>query len=312
MSALVLGAQLGMLLSLHITLLTWFYRVNNDLLLTGLRCAAAVAVAVVLAHPTPYTLQEDFAMGALAGALAAGATTPLDVIKTRMMCAAASRPTMMGAAREVLAASGPKGFLAGLGARALSNGINSAVFFCFFEALRTSLQQHPLNASTLDNVGRAVGAWAAQARERAAGIPRAVSSLPMLVPLLPGSSRHNSGDGGSHHLGWATAGIGGGMGWLGAGQQQPLSLALPVGAGGSSEQQLMLLADAGAVPERSFFGGGGSGQGGFFRDEVDGGFSLSLLARASPLRIEHHSQIAMAMAALKGVEGGSCIPLDEE
>lgn len=26
----------------------------------------------------------------------------------------------------------------GVGARALSNGINSAVFFCFFEALRTS------------------------------------------------------------------------------------------------------------------------------------------------------------------------------
>ena len=29
----------------------------------------------------------------------------------------------------------------GVGARALSNGINSAVFFCFFEALRASFAQ---------------------------------------------------------------------------------------------------------------------------------------------------------------------------
>lgn len=37
-------------------------------------------------------------MGAVAGAFAAAATTPLDVIKTTMMCTAASRPTMSGAA----------------------------------------------------------------------------------------------------------------------------------------------------------------------------------------------------------------------
>lgn len=37
-------------------------------------------------------------MGAVSGAFAAAATTPLDVIKTTMMCTAASRPTMTGAA----------------------------------------------------------------------------------------------------------------------------------------------------------------------------------------------------------------------
>ncbi|KAI8473816.1 MAG: mitochondrial carrier domain-containing protein [Monoraphidium minutum] len=84
---------------------------------------------------------EDFAMGALAGAAAAAATTPLDVVKTRMMCAAASRPTMAGAAAGVLAAGGPGAFFAGVGARALSNGINSAVFFCAFEAIRGSLER---------------------------------------------------------------------------------------------------------------------------------------------------------------------------
>lgn len=42
-------------------------------------------------------------MGAVAGAFAAAATTPLDVIKTNMMCSAASRPTMLGAARAIAA-----------------------------------------------------------------------------------------------------------------------------------------------------------------------------------------------------------------
>lgn len=73
----------------------------------------------------PATVPEDFAMGATAGALAAAATTPLDVIKTNMMCNAASRPTMMGAASLVLQQGGPAALFRGVGARALSNGINS-------------------------------------------------------------------------------------------------------------------------------------------------------------------------------------------
>jgi hypothetical protein len=57
-----------------------------------------------------YLLQEDFCMGATAGAFAAAATTPLDVIKTNMMCTAASRPTMMSSARAVMAQGGPVHF----------------------------------------------------------------------------------------------------------------------------------------------------------------------------------------------------------
>lgn len=49
-------------------------------------------------------------MGATAGAFAAAATTPLDVIKTNMMCTAASRPTMMSSARAVMAQGGPVHF----------------------------------------------------------------------------------------------------------------------------------------------------------------------------------------------------------
>jgi len=80
---------------------------------------------------------EDLAMGGLAGAAAAAATTPLDVVKTRMMCSASSKPTILKAAKSVLAeGKGWQGFFTGMGPRALSNGLNSAVFFCFFEAIR--------------------------------------------------------------------------------------------------------------------------------------------------------------------------------
>jgi len=81
---------------------------------------------------------EDFAMGAAAGALAAAATTPLDVIKSNMMVTAAERPSMLAAASAVYRNGGAPAFFRGVGARALSNGINSAVFFAFFEAIRSS------------------------------------------------------------------------------------------------------------------------------------------------------------------------------
>lgn len=87
----------------------------------------------------PASFHEDFAMGAVSGALAAAATTPLDVIKTNMMCNAAQRPSMLGAASLVYAQGGPSSFFRGIGARAMSNGINSAVFFVFFEALKTEV-----------------------------------------------------------------------------------------------------------------------------------------------------------------------------
>ena len=39
----------------------------------------------------------DISMGLIAGSVAAAATTPLDVVKTRMMCNAAARPSFGGA-----------------------------------------------------------------------------------------------------------------------------------------------------------------------------------------------------------------------
>lgn len=83
------------------------------------------------------TAQEDFAMGAISGALAAACTTPVDVIKTNMMCEAVNRPSMLAVAGNLMKTQGPMGFFKGVGPRALSNGINSAMFFCFFEAFRS-------------------------------------------------------------------------------------------------------------------------------------------------------------------------------
>lgn len=80
---------------------------------------------------------EDLVMGGVAGAAAAAATTPLDVVKTRMMCSASSRPTLTASVQAVMSEGGGiKPFFRGVGPRALSNGLNSAIFFMFFEAIR--------------------------------------------------------------------------------------------------------------------------------------------------------------------------------
>jgi len=85
----------------------------------------------------PSTAQEDLVMGGFSGSVAAAATTPLDVIKTTMMCSAATRPSVVGACKSIWAQGlGPKAFFTGVGARSLSNGVNTAVFFAFFEAIK--------------------------------------------------------------------------------------------------------------------------------------------------------------------------------
>lgn len=95
--------------------------------------------------------QEDFVFGAISGALAAACTTPVDVVKTNMMCQATCRPSMTSIAKKIMQTQGLKGFFQGVGPRALSNGMNSAIFFCFFEAFRSVLlqkQNRPLGGTT--------------------------------------------------------------------------------------------------------------------------------------------------------------------
>ncbi|MEW5307696.1 MAG: hypothetical protein WDW36_010074 [Sanguina aurantia] len=85
----------------------------------------------------PPSVIQDLLMGGTAGAAAAAATTPLDVVKTRMMVSASSSPGLRQCVASVVAeGTGVKAFFCGVGPRALSNGLNSAIFFCFFEAIR--------------------------------------------------------------------------------------------------------------------------------------------------------------------------------
>lgn len=133
------------------------------------------------------TAQEDFCMGAVSGAFAAAATTPLDVIKTRMMCSAAARPTMSSSAIAVWTSGGPSAFFRGIGPRALSNGINSAVFFAFFELLRNTFKQQAAAKAAAAAHASSVGLSTAPARKHVIrrakfAATRALSAMPVLQP----------------------------------------------------------------------------------------------------------------------------------
>ena len=70
---------------------------------------------------------ESAVFGSIAGAVAAGFTTPLDVLKTRIMLAR-EKETMGTMARELLRQSGPRAFFAGIGPRVLWISTGGAIF----------------------------------------------------------------------------------------------------------------------------------------------------------------------------------------
>lgn len=70
---------------------------------------------------------ESAAFGSIAGAVAAGVTTPLDVLKTRMMLST-ERQAMMPLLREILRDSGGRAFFAGIGPRIAWISAGGAVF----------------------------------------------------------------------------------------------------------------------------------------------------------------------------------------
>ena len=115
----------------------------------------------------PPTTAEDLLIGGTAGAAAAAATTPLDVLKTGMMVSAARSPTMAGALASALERGGPRALFAGVGPRALSNGLNSAVFFCFFEAIRGGLVAAGERRKETEGKAAAAAAAAEKARAKA-------------------------------------------------------------------------------------------------------------------------------------------------
>lgn len=70
---------------------------------------------------------ESAAFGSVAGAIAAAVTTPLDVLKTRMMLAG-KRLAVGPLSRQILRTEGPKAFVAGIGPRILWISAGGAIF----------------------------------------------------------------------------------------------------------------------------------------------------------------------------------------
>ncbi|KAF2084412.1 mitochondrial carrier [Saccharata proteae CBS 121410] len=73
------------------------------------------------------TAAEGALFGSLAGAVAAGVTTPLDVLKTRMMLAT-ERQKMFPLLSRILRESGPAAFFAGIGPRVFWISAGGAIF----------------------------------------------------------------------------------------------------------------------------------------------------------------------------------------
>ncbi|KAL8671537.1 MAG: hypothetical protein Q9168_003964 [Polycauliona sp. 1 TL-2023] len=70
---------------------------------------------------------ESGVFGSIAGAVAAGLTTPLDVLKTRMMLAKERQSTVSMFA-QIWRVSGPKAFVAGIGPRVMWISAGGAIF----------------------------------------------------------------------------------------------------------------------------------------------------------------------------------------
>ncbi|KAL9599495.1 MAG: hypothetical protein Q9219_003834 [cf. Caloplaca sp. 3 TL-2023] len=70
---------------------------------------------------------ESGVLGSVAGAVAAGLTTPLDVLKTRLMLAAKKQPAL-SLFRQIWKESGPKVFLTGIGPRIMWISAGGAIF----------------------------------------------------------------------------------------------------------------------------------------------------------------------------------------
>lgn len=70
---------------------------------------------------------ESAIFGSVAGAVAAGITTPLDVLKTRLMLSTERQKTL-SILRQIMQESGPRAFFAGIGPRVMWISAGGAIF----------------------------------------------------------------------------------------------------------------------------------------------------------------------------------------
>lgn len=84
------------------------------------------------------SLLEGAVCGSIAGGVAAAATTPLDVIKTRIMLHK-ERIGISTLVRQILAEEGPRVFLNGIGPRTCWISAGGAIFLGCYELVHTNL-----------------------------------------------------------------------------------------------------------------------------------------------------------------------------
>ena len=82
---------------------------------------------------------ESAAFGSLAGAVAAGVTTPLDVLKTRLMLAEEKHRAGL-VLLDIMRDSGPRALFAGIGPRVLWISVGGAVFLGSYQWAYNALQ----------------------------------------------------------------------------------------------------------------------------------------------------------------------------
>lgn len=81
---------------------------------------------------------ESGAFGSLAGAVAAAVTTPLDVLKTRMMLSTEKQKTFTLLA-QILRTSGPKAFFTGIAPRVMWISIGGSIFLGTYQLTENAL-----------------------------------------------------------------------------------------------------------------------------------------------------------------------------
>ena len=90
---------------------------------------------------------ESALYGSLAGAVAAGVTTPLDVLKTRVMLSA-RRESVVQIVRTILRDHGVRPFFAGIGPRVMWISIGGAIFLGSYQWVVNTMERKRLSSST--------------------------------------------------------------------------------------------------------------------------------------------------------------------
>uniref|UniRef100_A0A7S3A6B3 Mitochondrial carrier protein n=1 Tax=Rhodosorus marinus TaxID=101924 RepID=A0A7S3A6B3_9RHOD len=86
------------------------------------------------------TAPESLALGGISGGISAGLTCPVDVLKTRLMTGPVAEAGIRQAALSIVREEGFFALYRGVGARVAIIAPLTAIFFCVFEASRTSIR----------------------------------------------------------------------------------------------------------------------------------------------------------------------------